>query len=190
MKYPDFVKTFRPKGTIVKKGKDTFYVYEAKSKRVPGKNYPIHIISGIIGQITPNGFIPNTDIKIDTSSVRILEYGFTDYLLMFKDLFLTKSIHLSKEKADLIYNSYIIYLSPLSYLKEDTYLTVDEISKLYNLSTSQQIKSIYNTIECKDKKKLEILKRMFMIKDNRRKFKIPPNDEQIEIMKELNIWNQ
>ena len=190
MDYPDFVKSFRPKGTIVKKINNTFYVYEAKSKRVPDKKYPVQIIGDIIGKITLNGFIPNKEVKIDLTSVKILEYGFTDYLLRFKDLFLSKTINLSKEKADLIYHSYIIYLSPLSYLKEKRYLTVDEITKLYNLSTSQQINSIYKTIECKDEEKLDMLKRMFIIKKKNREIKIPPNDTQTEIMKELNIWTQ
>lgn len=190
MKYPDYIKNFKPKGTIVKKINNTFYVYEAKSKRVPGKDYPVQVIGDLIGKITPFGFIPNKEVKIDLSSVRILEYGFTDYLLKFKDLYLTKSIKLSKEKANLIYHSYIIYLSPLSYLKESIHLDVDEITKLYNLSTSQQIGSIYKTIECKDEDKLDMLKRMFIIKDNEREIKIPPSSEQIELMKELNIWTQ
>lgn len=47
MKYPDYVKQYRPKGTVVKKVNDTYYAYYATSKRVPGKNYPVQEIKGL-----------------------------------------------------------------------------------------------------------------------------------------------
>lgn len=40
MRYPDYVKQFKLKGTIVKKVNGTYYAYYATSKRVPDKKYP------------------------------------------------------------------------------------------------------------------------------------------------------
>ena len=53
MRYPDYVKQFRPKGTIVKRVNDTYYAYYATSKRVPDKKYPVQIIKGLAGRIVP-----------------------------------------------------------------------------------------------------------------------------------------
>ena len=71
MKYPDYVARFRPKGTIVKKVNDVFYVYKATSKRVPGKPYPVQVIGDIVGKITPAGLVENVEVKIDLASARI-----------------------------------------------------------------------------------------------------------------------
>lgn len=45
MNYPNYVKKYKPKGTIIKKMKDTYYVYYATSKRVPNKKSPIQVIT-------------------------------------------------------------------------------------------------------------------------------------------------
>ena len=56
MRYPDFVKKYRPKGTNVKRVNDIYYAYYATSKRVPDKKYPVQIIEGLAGRIDESGF--------------------------------------------------------------------------------------------------------------------------------------
>ena len=83
MRYPDYVKQFRPKGTIVKKVNDSFYAYYATSKRIPDKKYPVQVIRGLAGKIDEQGFHPLTKAIVDTEHVVIRECGFTNFLLKF-----------------------------------------------------------------------------------------------------------
>ena len=190
MKYPEYVSHFRPKGTVVKKINNVFYVYKATSKRVPGKKYPVQVTGDIVGKITPTGLIKNEEVKIDTSSARILEYGFTDYLLKFEELYCSKNSSLPKKILSLIYHSYIVYLSPNSYLREEPYMNVNEITKKYKLSLNQQIGGIYKMMECKHMEDLEPLKFICLLKDDKRVLKLNLSDDQIKLMKEHGLWNQ
>ena len=38
--YPEWVQNYRTRGKTVKKVRDTYYLYQRTSKRVPGKKYP------------------------------------------------------------------------------------------------------------------------------------------------------
>lgn len=190
MKYPDYVARFRPKGTIVKKVNDVFYVYKATSKRVPGKPYPVQVIGDIVGKITPAGLVENVEVKIDLASARILEYAFTDYLLKFEDLYYENNKRLRKDIAKLVFRSYIIYLSPNSYLREEPHLSVSEITAKYNFSVNQQIGSIYKMMECKSMDELEQLKYIFLIKDDKRIIKLNHSDEQIKLLREYSLWSR
>ncbi|MBQ8142820.1 MAG: hypothetical protein IJ194_06670 [Bacilli bacterium] len=42
--YPDYVKAFRPKGTVVRLRNGRYLVFSAKSKRVSGKSYPVLVV--------------------------------------------------------------------------------------------------------------------------------------------------
>ena len=42
--YPDYVKAFRPKGTVVRLRNGRYLVFSAKSKRAPGKSYPVLVV--------------------------------------------------------------------------------------------------------------------------------------------------
>lgn len=57
MEYPAFVKQYKPSGTIVKKQGKTFYVYEATSVRVPGKNILSKLLKGKLAPLIKMGFI-------------------------------------------------------------------------------------------------------------------------------------
>jgi hypothetical protein len=119
MSYPDYVSQYRPKGTIVKQVHGTYYVYKATSKRVEGKKYPVHVIEGVIGKIDEHGFHELTKAVVDTTRVRVLECGFTNYLLMFEDLYIVSKNGYTKSLKKSLYRSLIVYLSPNSYLTED-----------------------------------------------------------------------
>ena len=49
--YPDYVKAFRPKGTVVRLRNGRCLVFSAKSKRVPGKSYPVLVVGELCGFI-------------------------------------------------------------------------------------------------------------------------------------------
>jgi len=74
--YPDWVNQYKQKGTAIKKVGNSYYLYKATSKRVPGKKYPQPLHS-YIGTITQDGVIITTIRKISTESVRVYEYGFS-----------------------------------------------------------------------------------------------------------------
>ena len=84
MRYPDYVKQFRPKGTIVKRVNDTYYAYYATSKRVPDKKYPVQIIKGLAGRIDESGFHRLSKAFVETGHIVIRECGFTNFLLKFE----------------------------------------------------------------------------------------------------------
>ena len=47
--YPDYVNLYKYKGTIIKKVNNIYYVYEATSKKIEGKKYPLQIVKEAIG---------------------------------------------------------------------------------------------------------------------------------------------
>lgn len=74
--YPDWVQEHRTQGTTVKKIGNSYYLYKRTSRRVPGKKYP-QPIDSYIGIITPEGVVKGKSIKMDVSSVRVEEFGFS-----------------------------------------------------------------------------------------------------------------
>lgn len=118
MKYPDYISKFRPKGTIVKSVRGVYYVYKATSKRVEGKKYPVQVIEKLLGKIDENGFHSLDRALVDTTRVRIREYGFTNYLLQYEDMFCAKQNKGTKALQRSLYRSLIVYLSPNSYLQD------------------------------------------------------------------------
>ena len=75
-KYPDWVQSYRTKGTTVKKKGDSYYLYKRTSRRVKGKKYP-QPVDTYIGVITPNGVIESRKKKVSLTDVEVWEYGFS-----------------------------------------------------------------------------------------------------------------
>lgn len=187
-KYPDYVNKFRPKGTIIKKVNDTYYVYEATSKRVEGKKYPVQVVKGVIGKIDTSGFHSTEKVKVD-SIVSIKECGFTNYILLFKDSLL-KDINLSQKMQDriTILHSLICYLSPNSYLlnQYNDILNIDELINKYKISLGKQILSIERIIEHKINE-IEDLKYICRVYIDGRELKSTLTDSQINLIKKLGV---
>ena len=75
--YPDWVQSYREKGTTIKKVGNNFYLYKHSSKRVPGKKYPVPVDT-YIGKITPNGVEKEqTKRKVGVGDVEVKELGFS-----------------------------------------------------------------------------------------------------------------
>ena len=77
--YPDWVQTFRTRGTTVKKKGDAYYLYKRTSKRVPGKKYP-QPVDTYIGLITPEGIVKSGKRKLDITSAEVKEFGLSKAL--------------------------------------------------------------------------------------------------------------
>lgn len=74
--YPDWVQSYRTKGTTVKKKGDTYYLYKRTSKRIPGKKYP-QPVDTYIGVITPEGVIKSDKKKVSLTDATVKEFGFS-----------------------------------------------------------------------------------------------------------------
>ena len=186
MNYPDYVKKYKPKGTIVKKMKDTFYVYYATSKRVPDKSYPVQVITGLAGKIDENGFHTLTTAKVNTEHVLIREYGFTNYLLKFEEEYISRRSEPKQQKKNL-YRSMIVYLSSNSYLNEDpsTHIyTPEEMIELFHIGLPNQITAISKICEI-NLKELEPLKYICCVKMGHRVFYSDISKAQKEILSKL-----
>lgn len=188
MRYPDYVKRYRPKGTIVKKANDTYYAYYATSQRVPGKSYPVQVIKGLAGKIDRDGFHPMTRTVVDTEHVIIREYGFTNFLLMFEEEYISRRKEPIRVRKD-IYRSMIVYLSNNSYLNDDpdtTIYTAWELAERFRVSIPLQVTSICKLAEY-SLEQLEPLKYICSVRMGKRMFYGELTEAQKKLIKELGV---
>ena len=148
MKYPDYVKLFRPKGTVVKRVNGIYYAYYAKTKRVPEKSYPVQVIEGLAGRIDEYGFHETTRAVVQTEHVVIRECGFTNFLLLFEDEYVYRRKEKKKDARDL-YRSMIVYLSNNSYLNDSSerIYTTEEMTGRFSVGIPNQITVIERLCE-------------------------------------------
>lgn len=188
MKYPDYVKQYRPKGTIVKKQNETYYVYYATSKRVPEKSYPVQVITGLAGKIDQYGFHPLTKAVLDTEHVTIRECGFTNYLLKFEEEYISRRHETLRERKD-IYRSMIVYLSNNSWLNDDegtTVYTVQEMVDKFRIGVPNQITAISKICEAA-LEELEPLKYICNVRMGKRMFQGDLTKAQKELLERLGV---
>ena len=195
MRYPDYVKKYRPKGTVVKKVGSTYYAYYATSKRVPGKDYPVQVIKGLAGRIDSHGFHEQTRMVLDTKRVVVRECGFTNYLLMFEDEYITHFRHKDtdgkgitvKARRD-IYRSLIIYLSGNSYLndEQDCIYATEELSEKFGLGIPRQLTAISKMVEI-PLSELEPLKYICSVEIDGKRFESELTEEQRGTLERLGI---
>ncbi len=144
MTYPDYIKQFRPKGTVVKFSNGIYYAYYATSKRVPGKSYPVQEIKELAGKIDENGFHPIAQIPTNLDRLMVRECGFTNFLLKFEDEYVTHRSEVFKDRKDL-YRSMIVYLSDSSYLcdnKGQKIYSAEEMVNIFHIAIPDQITAI------------------------------------------------
>lgn len=150
--YPDFIRTFRPKGTCIKKSGDIYNVYQVTSKRVPGKNHPVPQTGPLLGYIDEQGFHEKKKQVLDTENLISYEYGYTAFLLLHESDFVSsfKKSHpklLIKETKE-VFRNVILIISPYSILDADTSfkkMTAEELHKNYGVSVCT-IKSLINKL--------------------------------------------
>ena len=188
MRYPDYAKQYRPKGTVVKKVNNTYYAYYATSKRVPEKKYPVQEIKGLAGKIDRWGFHPLSRTVVDTEHVVIRECGFTNFLLKFEEEYISRRSGPEKERRNLYY-SMIVYLSNNSYLNDRTDVTIypaEEMIKRFHIGIPNQITAIGKICET-PLEKLEPLKYICSVRMGKRIFQSELTKAQRELIKRLGI---
>ena len=188
MNYPDYVKKYRPKGTIIKKSNETYYVYYATSERVPGKKYPVQVIKGLAGKIDRNGFHPLSRAVVDTEHVVIRECGFTNFLLKFEEEYISRRNEPMKERRN-IYRSMIVYLSNNSYLNDEPGVTIypaEELVKKFHIGIPNQITAIRKITEY-SLEDLEPLKYICSVRMGKRVFNSQLTKAQKKLIERLGI---
>lgn len=188
MKYPDYIKQFRPKGTIIKKVNDTYYAYYATSKRVPGKSYPVQVIQGLAGKIDKNGFHQLSSAVVDTQNIVIRECGFTNFLLKFEEEYISRRSESVREKRN-IYRSMIVYLSNNSYLNDEPAVTIyspEQLVNKFHIGIPNQLTAISKMIEYQ-LETLEPLKYICSVKMGKRMFQSELTQAQKELIERLGI---
>ena len=188
MRYPDYVKKFRPKGTIVKRVNDTYYAYYATSKRVPDKKYPVQVIKGLAGRIDESGFHKLSKAFVDTGHVVVRECGFTNFLLKFEDEYVSRRKEAVKERRNL-YRSMIVYLSNNSYLNDEpgtTIYTAAEMAEKFRVGIPNQVTAISRICEY-DLKELEPLKYICSVTMGERRFESELTKSQRELLERIGI---
>ena len=188
MRYPDYVKKFRPKGTIVKRVNDTYYAYYATSKRVPDKKYPVQVIKGLAGRIDESGFHKLSKAFVDTGHVVVRECGFTNFLLKFEDEYVSRRKETIKERRNL-YRSMIVYLSNNSYLNDETGTTIytaAEMVEKFRVGIPNQVTAISRICEY-DLKELEPLKYICSVTMGERRFESELTKSQREWLERMGI---
>lgn len=188
MKYPDYIKQFRPKGTIIKKVNDTYYAYYATSKRVPGKSYPVQVIQGLAGKIDKNGFRQLSSAVVDTQNIVIRECGFTNFLLKFEEEYISRRSESVREKRN-IYRSMIVYLSNNSYLNDEPTVTIyspEQLVNKFHIGIPNQLTAISKMIEYQ-LETLEPLKYICSVKMGKRMFQSELTQAQKELIERLGI---
>lgn len=188
-KYPDYVNKYRPKGTIIKKVNNIFYVYEATSKRVEGKKYPVQVVKGVIGKIDEEGFHRTEKVKLD-DEVIIKECGFTNFILLHKEILINDvNLQFKKKDREIILNSMICYLSNNSYLLQNNKLQIYSINELidkYKISLGKQISAIERVTERK-LNEIEELKYICRVYIGAKEIKSKLNERQKEIIERIGI---
>lgn len=190
-RYPEEITKFRPKGTVIKRINNQYYVYEATSKRVPGKSYPVQVLGNLVGKIDSKGFIPLKRVVIEGDEVDIREVGFTNYLLLFENDYMLNPIGnaTSKKGKKHIYRNIIVYLSPASYLNEEAtfiYENIFEIEKRYDFSLIRQLNCIEKMINQKFED-VDSLKSICRVIVNNKKLKTTLTECQKELIKKLGV---
>lgn len=188
MRYPDYVKQFRPKGTIVKRVNDTYYAYYATSKRVPDKKYPVQIIKGLAGRIDESGFHKLSKAFVKTEHVVVRECGFTNFLLKFEEEYISRRKEPAKERRNL-YRSMIVYLSNNSYLNDEPgtrIYSVPEMIDKFHIGIPNQITAISKICEYA-LEELEPLKYICSVTMGERRFESELTVAQKELLERIGI---
>jgi len=184
MKYPDYVKAFRPKGCIVRLRCGRYLVFKATSKHVPGKKYPVLKVGELMGWIDSSGFHSQQRIVVDFEACSTYEYGFTNLLLNKEKEFIRKERDqgISGAEAKLIYRSVIVSLSPTSYLStSDKILSTDEIARKYQKNVCLMKSSLIRQIGMREEE-IRILFSIVAIYDGKAMRTLPPSKKTLELL--------
>lgn len=188
-KYPDYVKAFRPKGSVVRLRNKRYLVFRATSKRVPGKSYPVTVIGEQLGWIDSSGFHQQQKILVDFSLFSTYEYGFSNLLLRGEGGFVSKkkAAGINAAAARRIYRSLIVSLSPTSYLSmSEDILSCDSIASEYGLNLCRAKGDMIRSIGLPEEI-VRLLFTMVAVYDGRSFRTLPPSAKTKELLEAYHI---
>lgn len=158
---PEYAKPYIGKSMFVRiHDDDSCYLYKKTSRRIPGHKNPVPV-EKYVGKITrSDGLIPSTHRLIDTSAIRVAEYGWSQTLQQIATDSWKRAVGNDWEE---VLSAIIIDTSPLSYLRSD-------ITTPFPVETLAKVKAQRNSLfrRLKDELKiekddLEPLKTLFML---------------------------
>lgn len=178
--YPDWVNSYKTKGTSIKKVGNNYYLYKTTSHRVPGKKYP-QAVSEYIGIITEDGVKETGNRVVQSEEVIVREYGLTKSILTLlekKDLRYAKG---GEERALLL--RLLSIESPESYIlgEEDVDYTIKEQAVIprFRERVEALIGFTFN--------ELALLKRVYLVKMGKKSFISSMDDTQKELLKKTGV---
>lgn len=181
-KYPEWVDKYRIKGTSVKKVGNKYYLYKATSKRVPGKKnpQPVETFIGVLDE--EKGLIKSENRIINTSDIKVYEYGFSYvlYKLAYEKLIINS---VSKKDKYSTFIKTVASISPNTYLLNE--INKDEFEEI-KVNTVLILKKIEETINIK-LSCLESLKYIYLVKMGNNTFISDVSIENRELLKRIKV---
>lgn len=182
---PNWAKKWKRPGTTMVMVKDICCLYTIKSKRVPGKTYPV-VERKYIGTVREDGVHIKVDVNIDQGDVELYEAGLTDLLfstITADDLLIEGKSE--KEKLEKAERALIVVLakhSPASYLFRDKELpsNIGVRTGVYETLIKRKL-----GISIEELEPLKDIKLMVFADGNTARSKM--NEEQLGIYKKLGV---
>jgi hypothetical protein len=179
--YPEWVNQYKQKGTAVKKVGNSYYLYKATSKRVPGKKYP-QPIHTYIGTITQDGLVVTAVRKISTETVHVYECGFSYTLSRIIPEKFRKDIG-DEVRANYAFLNIVRCFSPESYLLRDLDLpTMEDL----HMSLSVQTKK-FERLAGVRLEELLVLSRIYLVETKECDMISAATPEMVELMAKMGV---
>lgn len=151
--YPQWVTEQRPKGHVIKKVGNKFYLYKRTSKRIPGKKYP-QAEDTYVGMITENGISYSSTKKVTLSNAEVYEFGFSRTL---------ESIVTDEWKKTLKNDWHDVLLAIINLYSPNSYLFRDTAVPTPNRNIDLHAGKLERLIEPLTFEDLEPLKTVYLI---------------------------
>lgn len=181
-KYPEWVDAYRTKGTSVKKVGNKYYLYKATSKRVPGKKnpQPVETFIGVLDE--EKGLIKSENKIINTSDIKVYEYGFSYvlYKLAYEKLNINSVSQKDRYKA---FIKAVASISPNTYLLNE--INNDELEEI-KVNTVLILNKTEETVNIK-LSKLESLKYIYLVRMGNNTFISDVSIENRELLERLKV---
>jgi hypothetical protein len=178
--YPDWVNSYKTKGTSIKKVGNNYYLYKTTSRRVPGKKYP-QAVSEYIGIITEDGVKETGKKVVESEDVVVREYGLTTVVLRLLEDKDSRYAKGGKDRALLL--RLLSVESPESYIldEEEVDYTIKEQAVIPRFR--EKIEALIGTTF----RELSSLRRVYLVKMGKKAFVSRRDEEQTELLEKLGV---
>ncbi len=173
--YPDWVNSYKTKGTSIKKVGNNYYLYKTTSHRVPGKKYP-QTVSEYIGIITEDGVKETGNKVVQSEEVIVREYGMTKVVLTLLEK--TSSCYALGGEDRALLLRLLSIVSPESYI-------LDEEKVDYTIKQQAVIPRFREKVEALigfTFGELSPLKRIYLVKMGKKSFISSKDEAQAELL--------